>query len=109
MRHRIIRRGMPYDDGGEKGLIFICLGASLGNGFEFIQRNWIAGGEALGLGRDPDFLLAPARSRARMVISGPHNAVLEAPDEPFVTVRGCEYLFVPSRRGCEWIGRPERL
>jgi Dyp-type peroxidase family len=111
MRHRIIRRGMPYDDdGGEQGLIFICLGASIVNGFEFIQRNWIAGGEALGLGRDPDFLLAPAgKPRTRMLISGPRNAVLEAPDEPFVTVRGCEYLFVPSRRGCEWIGRPERL
>jgi hypothetical protein len=109
MRHRIIRRGMPYDDGDEQGLIFIGLGASLANGFEFIQRNWIASGEALGLGPDPDLLLAPAGSRARMLISGPRNAMLEAPDEPFVTVRGCEYLFVPSRRGCAWIGRAARL
>jgi Dyp-type peroxidase family len=110
MRHRIIRRGMPYtDSNGEQGLIFICLGASLANGFEFIQRRWIADGEALGLGPDPDFLLAPAESGARMRIGGPRNATLRAPKKAFVTVRGCEYLFVPSRRGCEWIGRPERL
>jgi Dyp-type peroxidase family len=110
MRHRIIRRGMPYTDfSGEQGLIFICLGASLANGFEFIQRHWIADGEALGLGPDPDFLLAPAESGARIRIGGPRNATLRTPSEPFVTVRGCEYLFVPSRRGCEWIGRPERL
>ena len=112
MRHRIIRRGMPYGEGAheERGLIFVCFNASLRNGFEFIQRHWIADGRALGLGEGPDFLLAPHRAKpARMLIGGQHNAVLEAPSEPFVTVRGCEYLFVPSRRGCEWIGRPQRL
>jgi Dyp-type peroxidase family len=111
MRHRIIRRGMPYVDAdGERGLIFICLSASIHNGLEFIQRNWIADGQALGLDGGPDFLLAPAKSRAWIRIGGlGSNAVLRAPAEPFVTVRGCEYLFVHSRRGCEWLGRPERL
>ena len=101
MRHRIIRRGMPYYDEatGEEGLVFICLSASIEQGFEFIQREWIADGDTLGLGpRCPDFLLAPARSRTRMLIGGPRNAVLNPPHRPFVTVRGCEYLFVPSRR-----------
>jgi Dyp-type peroxidase family len=111
MRHRIIRRGMPYSEpGGEQGLIFICLAASIRNGFEFIQRNWLADGTALGLDGGPDFLLAPAASHAWIRIGGLRsNAVLRAPRKPFVTVRGCEYLFVPSRRGCEWLGRPERL
>ena len=109
MRHRIIRRGMPYcdtyDGRVEKGLAFICYGASISAGFEFIQRRWINSGEAFGLGSDPDLLLQQGGAHSRMVIpiSGSRSVVLEAPDKPFTTVRGCEYLFVPSRTGCEWL------
>jgi len=28
---------------------------------------------------------------------------MNPPPKPFVTVRGCEYLFVPSRTACEWL------
>jgi deferrochelatase/peroxidase EfeB len=109
MRHRIIRRGMPYapTDDSPAGLAFTCFSASISQGFEFIQREWLNTGYAFGLGNDPDFLLqqpAPGRKPAgRMVLQGAHPIVLPAPPEPFVTVRGCEYLFVPSRRACEWL------
>ena len=33
-----------------------------------------------------------------MVFPGYRRVVLPPPERPFVTVRGCEYLFVPSRR-----------
>jgi Dyp-type peroxidase family len=111
-RHRIIRRGMPYDapDGGEAhqhGLVFICFNASLKNGFELIQRTWINDGHAFGLGPEPDFLLQQpddeGRLHGRMVIQGYRPAVLPPPDTPFVTVRGCEYLLVPSRSACAWL------
>jgi len=105
MRHRIIRRGMRYKP-PENGLVFICLSASIANGFEFIQRNWINDGTALGLGSDPDFLLQQAedgRPRGHMVIPGYRPVVLPPPERPFVTVRGCEYLFVPSRRASAWL------
>ena len=106
MRHRIIRRGMPYalpdprqDDGG---LAFICFSASIAKGFEFIQSEWINRGDAFGLGSEPDFLLqqpgADGKLKGRLVIQGYRPIVLEPPEEPFVSVRGCEYLFVPSRR-----------
>lgn len=111
MRHRIIRRGLPYRDraraGVEHGLAFVCFGASIADGFEYIQRNWLNRGDAFGLGAQPDFLLQqPDRDGAltgRMVIQGYAPTVLGPPDAPFVTVRGCDYLFVPSRRACAWL------
>jgi Dyp-type peroxidase family len=112
MRHRIIRRGMPYSldadspNGARKGLAFVCFCASIENGFEYIQRHWINAGEAFGLGSQRDFLLqdwAENSDRTPMVIPGYRPAILEAPDEQFVKVRGCEYLFVPSRSACRWL------
>jgi Dyp-type peroxidase family len=41
--HRILRRGMPYDSGGEKGLLFVCYQASLADGFEYLHQRWANG------------------------------------------------------------------
>jgi Dyp-type peroxidase family len=110
MRHRIIRRGMPYQEDGRQGLLFIAYSASIKEGFETIQRLWCLDGAALGLGSEPDYLLQQPRDGklSDMVVNhDPENPQrIEPPPEPFVTVRGCEYLFLPSRRACEWlIGR----
>jgi deferrochelatase/peroxidase EfeB len=110
MRHRIIRRGMPYgrpDSADECGLAFVCFSASIGDGFEFIQRMWSNAGEAFGLGSQRDLILqqgAPEELTG-MVIQGRGNTsvVLAPPPHPLVTVRGCEYLFLPSRRACSWL------
>jgi hypothetical protein len=93
MRHRIIRRGMPYRENEDaQGLVFVCFAASIENGFEFIQKRWITGGDALGLGPGPDFLLQQPdeheRLTGRMVIPGYRTLVLEPPSQPFVSVRG---------------------
>jgi Dyp-type peroxidase family len=107
MRHRIIRRGMPYHDGHQRGLLFIAYSASIKEGFETIQRLWCNDGAALGLGDEPDYLLQQPRDgklSGMFVNHDPANPQrIEAPPEPFVTVRGCEYLFLPSRRACAWL------
>ncbi len=41
--HRILRRGMPYESEGEKGLLFVCYQASLAAGFEYLQGRWATG------------------------------------------------------------------
>ena len=62
--HRMIRRGTAYgpllpegvmeDDGADRGLMFAFVGAHLKRQFEFVQSEWINGGEFLGLGDAQD-------------------------------------------------------
>ena len=108
-RHRMIRRGMPYgtplpdgvleDDGEDRGLVFVCFGASLRRQFEIVQQAWCGDGNLFGVGDDRDWLLlADDRPPAKMTIQGDVPRFL-AGQPRFVTVRGGEYLFVPSLGG----------
>ena len=102
-RHRIIRRGMPYgpplkdgaldDDGEPRGLVFVCFNASISRQFESIQRQWLNDGNIFHLGDDQDYLLGG--TAGKMTIQGRPPFML-APQAQFVTMRGGEYLFVPS-------------
>jgi len=103
-RHRILRRGMPYgdplasgvgDDGADRGLIFVCLQASIERQFEIVQTQWCNDGDAFGLGRAPDPLAGSVSGPARVTIPGdpPRYATAMA---SFVSTRGGEYLFVPG-------------
>jgi len=104
-RHRMIRRGMPYgpplpaeateDDGQERGLVFVCLVASIARQFESVQVQWLRDGNIFGLGADTDFLMGDAEGRGKMTVHGDPPFFL-APQRPFVTMRGGEYLFVPG-------------
>ena len=67
-RHRLIRRGITYgeplpegaeDDGQDRGVIFMCLQASIARQFEFVQSQWVNGGNAFRLGDDQDVIVGP--------------------------------------------------
>jgi Dyp-type peroxidase family len=103
-RHRMLRRGMPYgpplregadDDGVSRGLIFVCLQASIARQFEIVQSRWCNDGNAFGLGPEADPVSGPAGREVRHVIEGapPHVA---SPLRSCVECRGGEYLFVPG-------------
>ncbi|MDA0182199.1 Dyp-type peroxidase [Solirubrobacter phytolaccae] len=96
-RHRIIRRGMPYEEGDARGLVFICFNASFERQFETVQRLWCDDGNAFGLGRDQDVLFASGAGSGKLTIPGepPHFARAE---RGLVTTRGCEYLLMPGLR-----------
>ena len=107
-RHRIIRRGMPYgeplaegvleDDGADRGLVFVCFNASISRQFEGIQVQWLNDGNVFGLGHDRDWLLG-GDNGGSMVVPGKGAAdppFYLAPQGPFVTTRGGDYLFVPG-------------
>jgi Dyp-type peroxidase family len=112
-RHRLIRRGIPYgeplpagfeDDGRDRGVIFMCLQASIARQFEFVQSEWLNRGNVFGLGEDQDVLLGPqdCRGTAKMTVPGdtPH---LLGPLPRLVTVKGGEYFFVPGTNGLQFI------
>ena len=110
-RHRIIRRGMPY---GEllpdpptpeqvkegRGLLFVCMNASIERQFEFVQQRWLNDGASVNQGGDPDPLMAPREGTSKFIIQG--DAVSQrAPVictnlPPFVECLGGEYFFMPG-------------
>ena len=100
-RHRMIRRGMPYDDGddGGRGLLFLCFVGDIQRQFEFVQTQWCNDGNAFGLGRDPDVLVGARNGSAKMVVHDPVKPRFLWPLPPLVTTRGGEYLLVPGMRG----------
>jgi Dyp-type peroxidase family len=116
-RHRMIRRGIPYgpplpegaaDDGAERGVVFMCLQASIARQFEFVQAQWLGGGNAFGLGDDQDVIAGPQdlQGTRKMTIPGspPHFA---GPLERVVTVRGGEYFFCPGVNGLRYLAALE--
>lgn len=113
-RHRLIRRGMPYgteataaerlDDSRSppRGLLFVCLQASIARQFELIQGDWLQDGDAFGLGTQKDTLMCAGAPEGRMLVGGSRSreaggrAQLLTAHERTVTLRGGGYYVVPS-------------
>jgi Dyp-type peroxidase family len=112
-RHRMVRRGIPYgeplpagweDDGADRGVIFMCLQASIARQFEFVQSQWLNGGNAFGLGEDQDVMLG-AQDKSppnKMTVSGEPPFFL-GPLSRVVEVKGGEYFFVPGINGLQFL------
>lgn len=112
--HRMIRRGTVYgpelpggvleDDGVDRGLMFAFIGTHLDRQFEFVQSEWLNGGEFLGLSDEMKDPIAgdnqgggthtiPTRPIAKRLKGIPQ----------FVVTRGGEYGFMPSLSALRWI------
>ena len=111
-RHRIIRRGMPYDDPdrdgkrGGRGLLFICYNADIARQFETVQVHWCNDGDVFGLGDDRDWFVGGAGRSSKMTIPMPDGRprfVEVRPD--LVVTRGTEYLFAPGMRALHALAR----
>lgn len=110
---RMIRRGTSYgprlpegvmeDDGADRGLMFLFIGAHIKRQFEFVQSAWLNGGEFIAATgqKDPitgcndgtgDFTIP--RHPVRKRITG-----LPA----FVETRGGEYFFMPGLKALSWM------
>ncbi|MFK4724643.1 Dyp-type peroxidase family [Bradyrhizobium niftali] len=110
-RHRLIRRGVEYgpplkpgvleDDGVDRGLINLFIQADIERQFEFVQREWMKGGEFIGLDpNEQDPINGIGGEGSQMVVPGAKQPFLF--DLPtFVKVKGGEYLFVPGLKALE--------
>ncbi len=111
--HRMIRRGTAYgpelpagaldDDGADRGLMFAFVGAHLGRQFEFVQSEWINGGDFLGLGDMKDPVAAPHDGDGRYSIPKKPIPRLLRGLPRFVVTRGGEYCFMPGLRALRWL------
>ncbi len=111
--HRMIRRGTAYgpplpkgvleDDGADRGLMFAFVGAHLKRQFEFVQSEWVNGGEFLGLGDAKDPVIGAADGTGAYTI--PRRPVPQRLKglASFVVTRGGEYGFVPSLSALRWL------
>jgi Dyp-type peroxidase family len=106
-RHRILRRGMPYgpqlpdgapDDGEQRGLLFVCMQASIARQFEIVQSQWCNDGNAFGLGAQADPITGPAGGEVTHLIEGSPPQVV-SPLRSCVECRGGEYFFMPGIAG----------
>ena len=112
-RHRLLRRGVEYgphlqdgviqNDGVDRGLINLFIQADIERQFEFVQKEWMKGGEFIGL--DPseqDPINGTGGEGSQMSVPGAKQPFLF--DLPtFVTVKGGEYLFVPGLKALDGI------
>jgi Dyp-type peroxidase family len=111
--HRMIRRGTVYgpllpqgvleDDGADRGLMFAFVGAHLKRQFEFVQSEWINGGEFLGLGDAKDPVAGAADGDGAYSI--PRRPIPRRVRSlaSFVVTRGGEYGFMPSLSALRWL------
>ena len=115
--HRIIRRGTTYgpplpegvleDDGAERGLVGVFIGAHLDRQFEFIKSEWVNDGNFIGFPGEKD------------PVAGHHDGTgaMTIPERPirrrlqnlpsFVVTRGGEYCFLPGLRALRWLAELE--
>ncbi|MBA2960938.1 Dyp-type peroxidase [Ramlibacter sp. MAH-25] len=111
--HRMIRRGTAYgpllpdgvleDDGADRGLMFAFVGAHLKRQFEFVQSEWINGGDFLGLGDAVDPVTGAADGSGEFTIPRrPLPRRLRSLSN-FVVTRGGEYGFMPSLAALRWL------
>ncbi len=103
-RHRILRRGREYgpplpleqalehDDGGERGLHFICLNANIARQFEFVHHTWLNNRKFGQLYDDADPFFAPGCFT--IPTDGVRDRVVDVPR--FVSVQGGAYFFLPG-------------
>jgi Dyp-type peroxidase family len=107
LRHRMLRRGIPYGtplgdeaeneqaDTEERGLLFLALVGDLRRQFEFVQAHWMSDGNAFRLGTDRDVLSGATEAGNKFVVQGA-PPVFAKPTTPLVTCRGGEYFFLPG-------------
>jgi Dyp-type peroxidase family len=117
--HRILRRGIPFDDPPDRGLLFNAYMASIAGQFEFVQWRWAnhprfpseeldPAGALVGDGADP--VISPSAGPCLLRRQGPPAELVELGLRRFVRTTGAVYGFAPSIPALGWLaeGAPPR-
>jgi len=110
-RHRLIRRGMPFKDQDEEGLLFLGINADIARQFEFIQQSWLNHPQFGGMFNDRDLVgsVNQKTEKANEDLRGTslqRDSVrlrLTPPENPLVQVRGGGYFFLPSLKALKFL------
>jgi Dyp-type peroxidase family len=99
--HAILRRGIPFQDGDEQGLIFVCYQASIEQQYEQLQGYWANAAYAPEPNASPDPLISQ-QARRRTVVEVPlpgGGSVPVTVVNDWITPTAGFYAFVPSLSG----------
>src|SRR5262249_43361097 len=111
--HRMIRRGTSYgpplaqgilaDDGIDRGIMFVFIGAHLRRQFEFVQSEWLNDAVFIGGGSEKDPVAGANDGTGSFIV--PRRPVRRHMKglPRFVVTRGGEYCFMPSLRALRWL------
>ncbi len=111
--HRMIRRSTSYgpplpegvleDDGADRGIIFVCVGAHIRRQFEFVKTQWLNDGIFIGAPSEADPLVGSGDGTNSFTI--PQRPIRRRLQDlpPFVIMRGGEYCFAPSLSAMRWL------
>lgn len=111
--HRMIRRGTSYgpllpqavleDDGVDRGIMFVFIGAHLKRQFEFVQSEWVNDGVFIGAAAEKDPM--SGANDGTGVFTLPRRPVRRRMQglPRFVVTRGGEYCFIPGLRALRWL------
>ncbi len=100
--HRIIRRGRLYEDGQEKGLLFLCLNANIQDQFELVQHKWLNSPRFAGLDGEVDPLVGRRGGRCPMTLQAP-NGSRQVDLTSFIELRGGAYFFLPGFQALRYL------
>jgi Dyp-type peroxidase family len=111
--HRMIRRGTSYgpmlpegvleDDGVERGIMFVFIGAHLRRQFEFVQTQWVNDGLFIDATAEKDPICGPSDGTGIFTIpKQPIRRRLRGLPQ-FVVTRGGEYCFMPGLKAVRWL------
>ncbi|HEX5299434.1 MAG TPA: Dyp-type peroxidase [Streptosporangiaceae bacterium] len=115
--HRMLRRGTSYgpmlpdgvleDDGADRGIIFVFVGAHPKRQFEFVKTQWLNDGIFIGAPAEKDPLAGANDGAGTFTIpQRPIRRRLQSLP-PFVITRGGEYCFAPGLRALRWLAEPD--
>ena len=117
-RRRIIRRGMPYGDAGDRasdrgnhGIVIMMLNADIGRQFEFVQQQWINYGNDFKASNDKEILLGnhdkefPSRAVLAADPDGERAPYFLRNIPRLVETRGGDYFFIPGMTALKLIAK----
>jgi Dyp-type peroxidase family len=110
---RMIRRGTSYgprlpegvmeDDGADRGLMFLFIGAHIKRQFEFVQSTWLNSGQFIAASGQKDPIAGSNDGAGDYTIPRhPVRRRLEGLPR-FVVTRGGEYCFMPGLKALSWL------
>jgi Dyp-type peroxidase family len=104
-RHRILRRGITYSDGADKGMFFIAINANIARQFEFLQQTWLNNSKFGGRYDERDPLVTHGAGKLTL----PRQPLRRCVEgiERFVTMQGGGYFFLPGLKALEFLGGAE--